>query len=405
MGCTRLAQSAAAALLESAYESAWHEDYEGERSQLEAVANGPAGPEAARAMILLAEARGYAGEKEGAQALLERVRTQYQDPELRAFADLIGTLIVRETRFLAHGRRLYGGKQVCQQLYAEAAEKWRGTNLGGWASLRLAGVLRSQLAQPQEALNVLEQVAKDYAGTPFAEYALEDAAAVVSFSLKQPGQGRKRYEHLLATAHGDFVRQRAALHLGELYMENGNFRDAYRVFGRFVHTWPQHADSSGARVLLAYVAADLGHWEVAITQAEACLASAKAKFWHSRAHLILGRAAYTRGQYDLAQREFSLVVDDESLNSEGKAGLGYCLARRGDLRAAMVAFREAADLVANRACAPQYLYQAASLAAQLGDHSGFDSIAAQMTSEFPDSHLTTGLAELRVAASAKAEGK
>ena len=113
--------------IELAYEYAWHEDYEEERALLEAAANGPAGAESARATVLLAEARGYAGDKEAAQALLERVRTQYQDPEIHAFADLIQALIGRETRFLVHGRRLYGGKQACQQLYAEASERWRGT--------------------------------------------------------------------------------------------------------------------------------------------------------------------------------------------------------------------------------------------------------------------------------------
>ena len=195
----------AAELIGLAYEYAWHEDYEAERAWLEVAVTRPASPDTARAMVLLAEARGHGGDTEAAQVLLDQVRSQYQDGEVLAFADLVRVLVGMKPGWRAHGRRFYSDAAGCQTLYAAAAQQWPGTYLGGWASLRLAAVYRNQLDRAQDAVTILEQIGTSYAGTPFSEYALEDAAAAVTFSLNRLGEGRQRYEQLLATTESSFV--------------------------------------------------------------------------------------------------------------------------------------------------------------------------------------------------------
>jgi hypothetical protein len=104
-------------------------------------------------------------------------------PMTLAIADLMPGLIPLTPRQRSHGRRCYADFEVMRSLCADAAEKWRGTFLGGWASICLAAVLRLQLKRMDEMIAVLEHRAADYAATPFSEYALEDLAATVTFSL------------------------------------------------------------------------------------------------------------------------------------------------------------------------------------------------------------------------------
>jgi tetratricopeptide (TPR) repeat protein len=381
-----------------AYEYAWHEDYEAERAWLEAAVAKPVGIDVGRALVHLAESRGYSGDAAGALALLDQVRREYQDVELLAFADLVQALVQKEPSWVGHGQRFYTGKDACLALYADAAQNWNATYLGGWASLRLAGMYRSRFAQPEQAIAILDQIAKDYAGTPFAEYSLEDAAAAVTFSLNRFGEGRQRYEQLLATTESDFVRQRATLHLGEALMDADNYDGAHETFASFIATWPWHAETVGAHALKGSVCAQLNRWDEAVAEATEYLAvtSARMPAHVGRAHLTLGKAAFAEGNLALAEVEFA-QVDDALLAGQAKAGIGQARSRRGDLSGSLSAFLEAASAVRGRSCEPLYLHQAGRVALRLGDQAAMAQILQTMTTQFPYSHFTTLLAGRNVA--------
>lgn len=385
------ADLSAAAMIELAAEYAWNEDADGERGWLEAAATKPPSSDTARAMVLLAEARFFAGDKDKGQSLLDAVRAQYREPEVLAFAGLVQALSLMAPESSAHGKRYYADAGNSRRLYTEAAQKWPGTFLGGWASIRLAAVYRNQLDQPKEAIVVSKQTASDYPGV-VGESALEDLAATITFSLGEFGAGRELYEQLLETGTRELTKQRATLHLGELLMDIENYDTAYQLFSSFVSTWPQHADSVGARMLHGYAAAQLNRWEEAVADAREYLRTTVPRLpvYVAKAHVVLGRAAFVQGQFDLAETEF-LLVDDQFLAPEAKASAGHCRARRGDLRGALSAFLEAASL-ADRANAPSYLYQAARLARESGDQTAFGRILQQMESEFPANSLTSLLA-------------
>jgi len=388
----------AADMIALAYEYAWNEDYDAERAWLEAAATKPASTDTARAAVLLAEARGYSGDTSGAQTLLDQVRSRRQDAEVSAFADLVQALVQKEPSWCGHGQRFYSGKEACLALYADAAQKWKGTYLGGWASIRLAATYRSRFAQPEQAITVLEQISKDYAGTPFSEYALEDAAAAVTFSLNRFGEGRQRYEQLLATTGSDFIRQRATLHLGELLMDTNHGDGAYEALAKFISTWPWHADTVGVYALRGSVAAQLNRYDEAVADATRYLSVTAPKLtsYTGRAHFTLGQAAFARGDLTRAEGEFA-QVDDEVLAGQARASLGHVRARRGDLGGALSAFLEAATAVKGRPCEPLYLYQAGLTARRIGDQATLDQLVQVMIAEFPYSHFATLLTGRNVA--------
>jgi len=382
----------AAAMIALAAEYGWNEDPEAERGWLKAAAGMPSGADTARATVLLAEALLPTGDRTTAADLLVQVRDQYRDPEIVAFADLVQGLIPLTPKGGGHGRRLYSDYDVMRKLCAAAVDQWRGTFLGGWASIRLAALYRGPLGQPDQAAAILARTAQDYGGTPFSEYALEDLAATITFSFGRFPEGRARYEQLLATTASDFIRQRATLHLGELLMDTEEYGEAYDLFDDFITTWPQHVDSVGVRMLRGYVASRLNWWEEAVADANAYLqvTSRRLPAYTGKAHLVLARAAYDRGDLGAAEDQFA-SVDDEFLSPEGKAGVGYCRADRGDLRGAMSAFLEAAALADPRN-APLDFYQAARLAQRLGDRNTFGQILTRMIAGFPGDSLTAVVA-------------
>jgi hypothetical protein len=145
-------------------------------------------------------------------------------------------------------------------------------------------------------------------------------------------------------------------------------------------------------MLRGYVASRLNRWDEAVPDAKTYLdlTAAKLPIYTGKAHLVLARAAHAGGQLDVAESEFALV-NDQFLTPEGKAGMGYCRADRGDLAGAMWAFLEAAAL-ADSANAPLHYYQAARLARRLGDGNTFDQILSRMIAEFPGSSITALLA-------------
>ena len=380
------------ATIELAYEYAWNEDADNERACLTTAAGMSDSIEAARATVLLAEATLFTGDKANAQSLLERARTQSQDPEILAFADLVQGFVALAPAGSSHGRRFYSDPAVMQTLCADAAATWKGTFLGGWAAIRLAAVLRLKLSRFEDAAAVLKQVAQDYAGTPYREYALEDLAATFAFSLGDFVEGRRMYEQLLAITTSDFIRQRATLHLGEVLMDRERYYRAYDLYNAFVTQWPNHADSVGAYMLRGYVASKFNLWRVAVADANRYLTVTETKLpdYTGKAHLVLGRAAFGRGQLEEAETEF-LMVDHKFLIPEARASVGHCRAIRGDLQGALSAFTEAAQL-ANADNAPGYLYQAGLLAQQLGDDKVLSQILSEMMSRFPNNYLTSRLA-------------
>jgi tetratricopeptide (TPR) repeat protein len=382
----------AADMIALATEYGWNEDPETERAWLEAAAGLAASTDTGLATVLLAEATLPTGDLEKALALLEWVRTEYKEPELIAFADLVEGFAGLTPVPSGHGKRLYADFTVMRDLCASAASQWPGTFLGGWASIRLAAVYRGALDQPDQAVLVLEDTAEDYVGTPFREYALEDLAAAITFSFGRFVEGRILYEDLLATTSSDFIGQRATLHLGELLMDTEEYDGAHDRFDEFIRTWPQHGDSVGAVMLRGYVASRLNKWDEAIADANRYLSvtAANLPVYTGKAHLALGRAAYAQGDLGTAETEFALV-NDEFLTPEGKAGVGYCRADRGDLRGAMSAFLEAAALADPRN-APSHYYQAARLAQKLGDRNAYGQILSRLIAEFPASQVTSLLA-------------
>jgi tetratricopeptide (TPR) repeat protein len=379
-------------MISLALEYAWHGDAESELSWLESAASMPASIDTGRAAVLLAEAVLFTGDRTTATQLLDGVRLQHTDPEIIAFADLVSGLVPLTPRQTSHGRRLYADYEVMRGLCADAADRWRGTFVGGWSLIRLGHVYRAGLDRADDAVAVLGSNADYYAGSVFREWALEDLAAAVTFSLGDFAQGRQLYQELLATTGDDFIRQRATLHLGELLMDLQQYDEAYGYFDEFVRRWPEHADSVGAVILRGYVASRIHKWDEAVADANRYLSLTASTLpdYAGKAHLALARAAYARGDLDAAEAEFALV-NDEYLTPEGKAGVGRCRARRGDLQGAMSAFLEAAAL-ASPLTAPSHYYQAARLAQMLGDRNTFNQILARLIAEFPGSSFTALLA-------------
>ena len=379
-----------------AFEYAWNEDAAMERFWLKSAASMPPSLDTARATILLAEAILFTSDRTTATNLLDRVRAQSTDEEIIAFADLISGLIPMTPQVATHGRRCYADFEVMRSLCADAAEKWKGTFLGGWASIRLATVLRLKLNKLDEGVTVLEQTAEDYAGTPFREYALEDLAATVTFGLGDFGEGRERYEELLATTTNDFIKQRTTLHCGELLMDTRKNDEANEYFTSFIEKWPAHATTVGAYALRAFVRAEMSLWEEALSDANAYLAAAAngsaCLDYIGKAHLVRAEVARARGDLDQAEGEF-LLVDDPFLIPSAKAGIGYCRIKQGDLRGAIPYYIDAANsLVGDRSCAPFYLYQVGLLAQRLGDRAAFTKALDAMIAEFPRHDLTSRLA-------------
>ena len=145
-------------------------------------------------------------------------------------------------------------------------------------------------------------------------------------------------------------------------------------------------------MLRGYVASKLNLWSVALADTSRYLSGTAVKLpdFTGKAHLVLGRAAFGRGQLDEAETEF-LMVDHRFLIPEARASVGHCRALRGDLRGALSAFSEAAAL-ANADNAPGYLYQAGLLAQQLGDDRMLSRILSEMMTRFPHNYLTSRLA-------------
>lgn len=383
----------AAELIDLAAEYGWNEDPATERSLLQAAAAMRPGIDAARARVLLAEAVLFTGDRTTATVLLDKARTQYPDPEIIAFADLVQGLMPLTPEDGGHGKRLYSDYDVMGKLCAVAADQWRGKFLGGWASIRLAALCRDPLGEPDRAAAILESTSRDYAGSPFGEYALEDLAAIVTFSLRGFGEGRERYEALLATTASDFIKQRATLHYGELLMDSHEDAGACELFSSFINAWPAHAATVGAYALRAYVEAEQSLWDEAASDADAYLAAGTASpAYVGKAHLVRGEVARARGDLDQAEREF-LMVDDPFLIPSAKADLGYCRAARGDLGGAIASFVDASrSLIGDQSCAPFYLYQAGLLAQRLGDRAAFKRVLDTMIAEFPRHDLTSRLA-------------
>ena len=114
-----------------AYEYAWHENYDTERELLTIATSRPPSPDTARAAILLAESYSIAGDRLKCDSLLKQVRRQYSDPEILAFVNIVQALSEMPAIYSTHARKLRSDAERSRDLYAEAAEKWKGTWLGG----------------------------------------------------------------------------------------------------------------------------------------------------------------------------------------------------------------------------------------------------------------------------------
>jgi len=379
----------AADCVERAHEYGWNWDVHRKRVWLEeAAAAEPGTPDAGRALVILARTYYETGDVVAGDSALARARAECSDAEIQAFADVARAycLALRAGNF-----------QDAESILGNAADAWRGAELGGWAALQLGNLHRDYMLDFEGAIPRYASAAEAYPDSLVAEEAEVSIGECLAWSMVRHREAAEHFKQALQHVRSTRLRVRAWTGLGFSLMWAGEYAESCDLLSEFIEGMPDHPGVPLARAYRSYAASRLGLWEVAVEDATAFVASAAGQSGHPWVHhteTVLGQDAFRRGMLDEAEAHFQAALaaaPDAEAKATSVAGVAHCKAARGDLGGALEGFLAAADVsrVPAEQCA--YLHQAALTALAMGDSATADSIAARMAEEHPGSHLTTRL--------------
>lgn len=386
--------ASAADLLSAADDCAFYADWMNYRLYLEQVVSAyPGTKEAGRALALLAEEATSGASLQLAESLSTELAENYPDPEVQAFASLVSSVGASQRA------KQYS---TAEQAYLAYLAAWPNASTTPWVRLRLADLYRFQIEDHSKAIAVYQSLLKDYPTGPVAEEALVSLAETYNWiedgSRKE--EAMQTFQQALDLARSPGLQVRALYGLADVLMDPmGELTAAADLFTQIITTYPTHPSAALAYALRAQVAEKRGDWEQTVSDMKAFLTyPSSSRFQQARAHWVLAKDAYRRGDLGEAEAEFTLLAQlaettwhTREFKGEAQAGLAYCAQARGNLRGAMQLFQTAADVEYYPQKKAVYLYQAADLAKQLGDDPVYNTILSRMIAELPGSHLTTKL--------------
>lgn len=379
----------AASLVERAHEYGFYWDHAEKQRCLEQAAYSHAGtPDAGRALVILARTYYETGDVVAGDSVLARARAECSDAEIQAFADVARAycLAVRAGNF-----------EGAESILENAAEAWRGAELGGWAALQLGNLHRDYMLDFDRAIPRYASAAEAYPNSLVAEEAEVSIGECLAWSMVRHQEAAEDFKQVLGTVTSTRLRIRAWTGIGFSLMWAGEYAESCDVLSDLIEGMPDHPGVSLARAYRSYAASRLGLWELAVEDAAAFIASPAGQSGHPWVHhtqTVLGQDAFRQGMLDEAEAHFQaalVAAPDAEAKATSVAGVAHCRAARGDLGGALEGFLAAADVsrVPAEQCA--YLHQAALMALAMGDSATADTIAARMAEEHPGSHLTTRL--------------
>jgi tetratricopeptide (TPR) repeat protein len=379
----------AAALIELAHEYGFAWNHTAKRACFEEAAVRSAGTlDAGRALVMLARTYYEAGEEAQGDVLSAQVLAEYSDPQVRAFAD-----VAREYALALHA----GDLEAAESALREAANTWRGTQLGGWAALQLGGLHRDYIADFDAAVPLYAAAAAAYPNSLVAEEAEVSIGECLAWSMVQHPEAAAHFAQILGHLQSERLAERARLGLGSAQMWGGEFTDAYAVLSRVIEDRPGSPGVALARAYRSYAASRLGLWEVAAADAAAFVASPAGRSghpWAHHTHTVLGQDAFRRDAFELAADHFSsayAAAPDSEAKASAVAGVAHCRMEQGDLLGGAQLFLQAADESQNGRERSLYLYRGTLAAGAAGDTALQSQILGRMVEECPGSALTRRL--------------
>jgi hypothetical protein len=312
-----------------------------------------------------------------AQAALDQVRTEYSDPEVRAFADM--------EQAVSQAPDEAGRVAVLEGYLA----KHEGTLTGGWVALRLANVYIDRMETAPRALELFESTAAQYAGTVIGD----EGILGIADTKRRRGLGASDaievYSALVANTISDRVRRWAVEGMANRLMGLRQWQAAYDLLSDYTARWPLYARYA-CFVLRVEAAMPLGLADSLEQELRDTLPSVPGSWYRSQGHYLLGAIALGREEYEKAEEEFAAATDQVWL-VKGLAAIAQCRTALGDDAGAITALLQAADIALNAGDKATYLYGAARAAERAGDAAAWDRIVARMTAEVPGSYLTSRL--------------
>jgi TolA-binding protein len=175
--------------VEQALEYKWARDFAAEAESLFAAANAaPGTPDAARALVMLGEAYYRLGRTGDGDQTFSQVIGQYGDAEIQALAVTAAGIASAVQR---------GDYSTASDLAVNAAESWRGAELGAWALLKAGEIEREYLIQLDAAIPYYQEVMAQYPGTLAAEEAEVAIAECLGWSWEHPDEALEAYSRAL----------------------------------------------------------------------------------------------------------------------------------------------------------------------------------------------------------------
>jgi len=379
-------QPTAADLIEEGLDYSYYRHWPERRACFEeAAALDPGSRDSARALMYLAETYSHEGDQERADALFAQAVAECPDPEIAALADLQQGLFP-----------LYRANdlEAAQQLLVETEAAWRGTELGGYATLRLADIQRYAFEDYDEAIALFESLVETHSYTRI----VEEAALGIAESVGCAGDllgAIPFYEDLADGATIERIRLRALVGIADCLVLARDWAAAATLASEIIAAYPDRPVAGFAHILRSCAAKELGAFDMAAEDARAYLRfPGRNDTWSNFAHLVLGQEAYREGRLEDAEQEFALVTTspgNERYAGRAYAALAECRFERGDLAGAVSALFHAADHPARPIERSLYLYQAALMANRAGDATSASQAADLLISECPGSVYATRL--------------
>ncbi len=356
----------AADLIETALEYVWSWDWDTTKACLQQAADTyPGTKDGARALVILACIHYYLGEGAQAEGTLSRGIAEHPDSETQAFA-----ATMREFCLALNAKDFSTAESVLRS----TASTWQGTELGGWAALQLGGLYRDYLGDFEGAIPNYQAAAEAYPGTLIAEEAEVSIAECLDWSMVHHAEAAAQFREALGHVKSPRLRVRALVELGLSLTWMQEYTEAFDLLTGFVDGNPDHPLVPVARAYRTLSASRLGHWDVAVADAEAFLAAPIGQHGHPWVHQcrqVLGQDAFRNSLLEEAEGQFRLASDAlpyAYAKARSRASIAHCRAARGDLAGAAEAFLEAADYEAWGIDTPVLFYQStASTAAARGN--------------------------------------
>ncbi len=379
----------AAALIELAREYGWNWDHARMEATFRQVADlYPGTPEAGYALIDLAIAKAVLDPSK-ANDLISQALATGPNAETEAFAS-----IARDYA-LAISSKKY---ETIETVLQTAIKDWRGTRLGGRASIMLGELHRDQMGDYEGAISYYQAAAAAYPDTIVSDEAEVSIADCLNWSGKSSAEAQQAYSSSLEKITSPWLMARAMVGLADVLGQAREWTAAYEVLSELIKEQPNTPSTSLALAARAFPASQLGYFDVAVADAIAFLDTPAARNNHPWIHMsyhVLAQDTFKAGQFQQAEDYFTLEVtttQNATFKSEATAGIGYCRAARGDPAGAVKAFLQAVELApADDRYKPHYLFEAATIAQAAGDRTTANQIVNRMVAEYPGSYLTTRL--------------